>query len=245
MVELPGVPVRKRRPQTKERNMATQVTLKVGLRDGRGKGAARKLRAEGNLPAVLYGAGAEPLALTLRTHDTELLFHSISVDNTIVNLEVEGQKVPVPTLVREIQTHPVRPDVLHVDFLRIEAGVKVELEVPIHLTGTARGVRDDGGVLDHTIHHLPIRCIPSDIPEEILVDVTELSIGDSIQVGDLTFPEGVEVLVEEDRVVCSVQAPTVLKSEDAEAEDVDGEPELVGDEDAEAEETEDGEEAGA
>jgi large subunit ribosomal protein L25 len=218
--------------------MATQVTLKAELRDTRGKGPARKLRAAGQLPAVLYGAGADPLALTLDAHDTHLLFHSISVDNTIVNLEVEGQKVPVPTLVREIQTHSIRPDVLHVDFLRIEMGVEVELEVPIHLIGTPKGVRDDGGVLEQSFHHLPIRCIPSDIPEEILADVSELEIGDSIHVRDLSVPDGVEILVEGDRMVCSVQAPTVLKSETEEEEDGDAEPEIVGEEGSDAEDSE-------
>ena len=106
-----------------------------------GKDGPGKLRAEGKLPAVVYGAEMAPISLVLNTHEAKLLFHSISVENTIVNLEVEGKKTALPTLVREIQTHPYRPEILHVDFLRIRSGVEVELDVPVHLTGSAKGVR--------------------------------------------------------------------------------------------------------
>ncbi len=214
--------------------MATQVTLKAGRRDGRGKGPARKLRAEGQLPAVLYGAGEEPLALSLSAHETVLLFHSISVDNTIINLEVEGEKTPVPTLVREIQTHPARPGLLHVDFLRIQSGVEVELDVPVDLVGSPVGVRDEGGVLEQSIHEIPIRCLPKDIPESLEVDVSSLEIGDGIRVEDISFPEGIEVLLDMDRTVCTVQPPTELVIEEEEVEEVEGE--LVEGELAEGEE---------
>ena len=219
--------------------MATQVTLKAEAREGTGKGRARKLRASGKLPAVVYGAKDETLSLTLDYHEAEHLFHSISVDNTIINLEVEGSKKPVPTLIREIQTHPFRPDILHVDFLRIQTGVAVELDVPVHVTGTAVGVKDSGGVLEQTIHDLPIRCFPKDIPEEILVDVSELDIGDAIHVDELDLPEGVEALLEGRRTVCSVQIPSIAEVEVPE-EEVVVEPELVG-----AEELEEGEEPAA
>jgi large subunit ribosomal protein L25 len=224
--------------------MATQVTLKAGRREAAGKGGARKLRAGGGLPAVLYGAGADPLSLSLDTHDAEILFRSISVDNTIINLDVEGEKAPVPTLVREIQTHPARPQILHVDFLRIQMGVEVELEVPVHLEGTPAGVRDGGGVLDHMIHDLPVRCMPTDIPESIVVDVSALDIGDAIHVGDIAMPAGVEVLLDEDRTICSVQMPTKLEVEVAEGEEgIEGEPgAAAGEAEAEAEEESEAEE---
>jgi large subunit ribosomal protein L25 len=219
--------------------MATQVTLKAEAREGTGKGRARKLRASGKLPAVVYGAKDDTLSLTLDYHEAEHLFHSISVDNTIINLEVKGKKTPVPTLIREIQTHPFRPDILHVDFLRIQTGVAVELDVPVHVTGTAVGVKDSGGVLEQTIHDLPIRCFPKDIPEEILVDVSGLDIGDAIHVDELDVPEGVEVLLEGRRTVCSVQIPSIAEVE-VEEDEEELEPELVG-----AEEVEEGEEPAA
>jgi large subunit ribosomal protein L25 len=190
--------------------MATQVSLKAGRRDPQGKGGARKLRAVGEVPAILYGAGMDPLSIKLNAHDATLLFHSISVDNTLINLEVEGEKVPVLTLVREIQTHPARAKLLHVDFYRVQMDVEVELEVPLHVEGTAAGVKD-GGVLDQPIHDLPVRCLPSDIPESIHVDVSHLNIGDSLRVKDLVIPRGVTILLDSDRTVCSVQVPTKLE----------------------------------
>ena len=195
--------------------MATQVTLKAEHREGRGKGAARKLRADGQLPAVVYGGGGDPLAIALSTHDAVQLFHSISVDNTIVNLKVAGQAAPVATLVRDIQTHPARPEVLHVDFLRIQSGVKVELDVPVHLEGTPAGVRD-GGILEQSIYQIPVRCVPKDIPEVFAVDVGELGIGEVIRIEDIAALGGVEVMLDLDRTVCTVQMPTELEVEEPE-----------------------------
>jgi large subunit ribosomal protein L25 len=191
--------------------MASQVTLKAEVRTGTGKGVARKLRASGRVPAVVYGSGAEPVSVSLGAHETELLFHSISVDNTIVNLEIEGQKAPISTLLREIQTHPVRPGIVHVDFLRIEMGVEVELEVPIHLVGVPKGVREDGGLLEQAIHLLPIRCTPANIPEDVHIDVTAMELGHILHVSDLLLPEAVVALIDPVRVICSIQLPRVAE----------------------------------
>jgi large subunit ribosomal protein L25 len=139
-------------------------------------------------------------------------------------------KAPVPTLVREVQTHPYRPDVLHVDFLRVQTGVEVELEVPLQLEGTPVGVSDQDGVLEQGIHSLPIRCIPSAIPSVLTVDVSGLSIGDSLQVSDVPVPEGVTILRDETLTICSVQAPSALASQDEEAEEEAAEPEVIGEE---------------
>lgn len=224
--------------------MSTQVTLKAERRDETGKGAARKLRASGKLPAVVYGADGETVSLTLDYHDAEHLFYSISVENTIVNLDLEGESVPVPSLIREIQTHPYKPEVLHVDFLRVQEGVEVELEIPIHLEGTPVGVKDEGGVLEQTIYMLPIRCLPNAIPEHVGASVTELDIHDSLHVGDLVLPEGVTILLDLDRTVCSVQAPSLAEVEVEEEEELAEEPELIGAEGEEVEDEEAAEDAG-
>ena len=197
--------------------MATQVTLKAEHREGRGKGVARKLRAGGRLPAVVYGAGGDPVSIALDTHDAIHLFRSISVENTIINLEIPGQDTSVPTLVREIQTHPARPEVLHVDFLRIRSGVKVELEIPLHLEGTPAGVQA-GGILEYSMHQIPVRCLPKDIPETLRLDVSELEMGEAIRIGDLVLPEGVEVMLDSERMLCTILAPAVSAA-DEEAED--------------------------
>lgn len=199
--------------------MATQVTLKAEHREGRGKGVARKLRAGGRLPAVVYGAGGDPVSIALDTHDAIHLFRSISVENTIINLEIPGQDTSVPTLVREIQTHPARPEVLHVDFLRIRSGVKVELEIPLHLEGTPAGVQA-GGILEYSMHQIPVRCLPKDIPETLRLDVSELEMGEAIRIGDLVLPEGVEVMLDSERMLCTILAPAVSAA-DEEAEDAD------------------------
>ena len=199
--------------------MATQVTLKAEYREGRGKGVARKLRAGGRLPAVVYGAGGDPVSVALDTHDAVHLFRSISVENTIINLEIAGQDASVPTLVREIQTHPARPEVLHVDFLRIRSGVTVELDIPLHLEGTPAGVQA-GGVLEYSMHQIPVRCLPKDIPQALRVDVSELPMGGAIRIGDLVLPVGVEVMLARDRMLCTILAPAV-PDVDEEAEDVD------------------------
>jgi large subunit ribosomal protein L25 len=163
------------------------------------------------VPAVLYGRELEAIHLSVDAHEAERLFHSISVDNTIVDLNVEGEKKPFLTLVREIQTHPWRNALLHVDFLRIQEGVAVDLDVPIRLVGIPAGVRLSGGVLEQSIHDLPIRCEPSKIPESIELDVTNMDINDALRVADLELPEGVEVRIPGDRAVCSVAIPKIVE----------------------------------
>ena len=185
----------------------TDTTLKAARRDGTGKGVARKMRQAGQTPAVLYGGDEEPMHIALDTHDADYLFRNISVENTIVDLEVEGEKEPVRTLVREIQTHPWKATLLHVDFLRIQKGVAVDVEVPLHLVGTPEGVRLGGGSLEQIIHELPIRCIPSKIPETIDVDVSALEVGDVLHVYDVAFDEDIEVTIAPERTICSVAAP--------------------------------------
>ena len=219
--------------------MATQVTLKAELREGRGKGMARRLRAAGQLPAVVYGADEEALSITLNAHDAIHLFHSISVENTIINLQLKGKRAPVPSLVREIQTHPARSNVLHVDFLRIQSGVAVELEVPVHLEGVPEGVRLEGGVLEQSIHEIPISCLPKDIPEVFNVDVTALQIGDAVRIEDVAAFEGVEILIDLDRTICTVQPPTALVVEEEEEEEGEIEGEEAIDKGAATEESED------
>jgi large subunit ribosomal protein L25 len=188
-----------------------KATLKAKKRDGSGKGVARTLRREGRVPAVLYGRELEAIHLSVDAHEAERLFHSISVDNTIVDLSVEGEKKPYLTLVREIQTHPWRNAMLHVDFLRIQEGVAVDLEVPINLIGVPAGVRLSGGVLEQIIHDLPIRCEPSKIPESVELDVTNMEINAALRVSDLQLPEGVEVRIPGDRTVCSVAIPKIVE----------------------------------
>jgi large subunit ribosomal protein L25 len=192
--------------------MVANATLTAEPRSQRGKGGARKLRAAGRVPAVVYGHGEETRSLTVDAHELERLFAQIHKENTIINLKISGDRAEIRALVREVQAHPFRGDILHVDFYQIHAGERITVEVPIVLTGTPEGVKL-GGMLQHALDGLEVRCLPDQIPNEIRVDVSQLGIGDSVHVGDLSVPEGVELLVDEERTVCSVIAPTVVTAE--------------------------------
>lgn len=212
--------------------MSTKATLKAQKREDLGKGPARTLRRAGRVPAVLYGRDLESVHLSIDAHEAEQLFHSISVDNTIVDLAVDGEKKPFQTLVREIQTHPWKASLVHVDFLQIQEGVEVDLEIPVELQGVPVGVRLRGGVLEQIVHELEVRCIPSMIPESFVLDVSGLDVNDSLHVSDIPLTEGVEILMSPEQTICAVAIPRVV--EEAELE----EPAVA----AEGEEPEEGEE---
>ena len=202
--------------------MAKDVRLRAEKRDGQGKEAARRLRNQGRVPAVLYGKGSETVALSVEAHEAQLLFQTISVENTIIGLEIDGEKKAVPTLIREIQAHPYKPVLYHVDFLLIREGQKLELEIPVELTGTPEGVRTGGGVLQQTVHEVAVRCLPTQIPSSFEIDVAHLGIGDSIHASDIKLPEGVELLIDPEQVICSVMLPRA-EAPAAEAAPAEGE----------------------
>jgi large subunit ribosomal protein L25 len=222
--------------------MTMNATLKAEKRQDTGKGAARKLRSAGRLPAVVYGQGEDATHLTLDTAEARYLFERISLENTIVNLEVEGDGSPVPTLIREIQVHPFRPELIHVDFYKVEEGVKVEVNIPLNLEGMPAGVKNDGGTLAQIVYELPVRVIPSKIPDVITVDVTALEIGDSLHVYDLELEDGLETEMDADRTLATVVMPKGIAEDEGEELEEAAEPELIG-EDA-PEDAEEGVEAG-
>jgi large subunit ribosomal protein L25 len=207
--------------------MAASKTLKAALREKSGKGAARKLRATGRIPAILYGHGDETRALSLDAHEVELLIAGISVDNTIISLDIEGAGTQ-DVLIRDVQTHPYRPQVLHLDFIQIHAGEKIRLQVPVRLVGSPVGVVDSGGVLDHVLYDLEIECLPRDIPDVAEVDISHLEIGDSVRVGEVSLP-GVTIMNDADLPIASVTQPTKRTVEEEEADEAAeaAEPELV------------------
>ena len=211
--------------------------MKASDRTETGKESAVKLRAEGRLPAVVYGKDMEARSLSLDTQETEYLFQRIAVENTIVNLLIEGEKEPMQTLIREIQSYPHKAGLLHVDFLRIQKGVAVEVEIPVELEGVPVGVKESGGVLEQVVNEVRVKCIPSKIPEIISLDVTGLAVGDALHVYDVDLGEDVEILVDPQRTICSVQIPKVIEVE-AEEEELEGELE-------EGEEVPEGEKAAA
>jgi large subunit ribosomal protein L25 len=161
-------------------------------------------------------------------HEFDRLLATVRVESTIIDLSVDGER-PVKALVREIQTHPARGDVLHVDLYIIHAGEAITVEVPIRLVGASPGVKA-GGIMQHALIELEISCMPDQIPEVIEVDVSSLEIGDSIHVGDIVLPPGVESEIDPERSVCSVIPPTVaaVEEEAAEVAAAEVEPEVIG-----------------
>lgn len=184
------------------------ATLTARSRVERGKNAARALRRTGRVPAVLYGGGAEARPLSVDTLELERLLSSISVENTLIDLQIEGEPGTARALIREVQRHPYKPIVMHLDFYQVRAGEKIRLQVPVRLLGTAVGVSVDGGVLDQVIYDLDIECLPADIPEAADLDVSQLGVGESLRVSDISLPN-VEILNDADLTVVSVVPPTV------------------------------------
>ncbi|HXV16842.1 MAG TPA: 50S ribosomal protein L25/general stress protein Ctc [Gemmatimonadaceae bacterium] len=202
------------------------ANLSVTKRDNSGKGVARSLRKDGRVPAVIYGHGREPQTLSINTRDLEKLLEHISAENTVIDLDVDG--TASRTLIREIQRHPFKRQILHVDFQELVAGEKVIVRVPVILIGVPDGVRMDGGILDQTMRELEVEVDPSNIPNHIEVDVTKMVIGSSLHVSDITLPEGVEVLAEEDASVAVVSAPrAAVEAVAAEEGAVTAEPEVL------------------
>ena len=206
--------------------MAT-AQLSASTRSTTGKGAARSLRREGQIPAVIYGHARDPLSLAIPTREFEKLLDRIAAESTVIELALDGGVAR--TLIREIQRHPFKKQILHVDFQELVAGEKVTVNVPIVLTGTPDGVRLNGGILNQVMSELSILVDPSNIPNHIEVDVTPVAIGHSVHVSDLAVPEGVEVVAEPDATVAVVAAPKVQEEEApvAESAEAPAEPELI------------------
>ena len=193
--------------------------INLETRDASGKGVARKLRSAGRVPGVIYGGGSDPVLVSMDARETFNLFQSIPVDNTILQLHV-GDRESERALVREVQVHPFRAELLHVDFIRIRRGVAIEVQIPLHFEGLPEGVRSEGGTLEQVIHDITVKCVPSRIPEAIEIDVTHLGIGDVVRAGEIDMPEGVESMMDPGRTICGVAAPRAIVEED---EEEDGE----------------------
>ena len=195
------------------------VALDVEIRSDKGKGAARKLRAAGKIPGVCYGRGQAPQSVSLDPRSLERLIASSATGiNTLIDLRVTGggDYHGRVVLVKDLQRDPVSARALHADFFAVDLEQAIEVSVPIHMTGAAPGVTN-GGILDHALRELQIECLPRAIPDQILVDVSQLEIGMSLHVRDLVLPEGVKLISDPDLSVVSVVVPAALEEETAAA----------------------------
>ncbi|HEY5062740.1 MAG TPA: 50S ribosomal protein L25/general stress protein Ctc [Gemmatimonadaceae bacterium] len=208
--------------------MAT-ATLTATARTERGTGVARKLRQAGSVPAVIYGHGREPQSLAINTREIDKLLSQISAASTVIELTVGG--TTSKTLIREIQRHPVKRNIVHVDFQQLVAGEKVTVSVPLRFHGVPEGVRVSGGILEETMHQVHLRVDPAQIPDHVDVDVTNLTIGHNLHIRDIALPDGVTVLDDPGATVCLVAAPKAVVEETVVVEAEPGvaaaEPELI------------------
>jgi large subunit ribosomal protein L25 len=219
-----------------------EITLKATPRPPQGTRPARRLRSEGKVPGVVYGLGADPITLSVDWRELRAALVTEQGLNAVIHLEVDGDRTP--TLVRDMQRHPVRRDVLHVDFIRVDLDKTVDVEVSIHLEGEAEAVNREAGVIDQVMQALQITAKPADIPSGLSVDISGLEIGEALRVSDIVLPDGVTTTVDpEDAVVTASHQvieiePEVVEGEEGEV--VEGEEGEV----AEGEEASGGSEGG-
>jgi large subunit ribosomal protein L25 len=206
--------------------------LVAEAREATGKGIARRLRAAGRIPAVVYGRGVESKAISVDPNGLQRLLQSGGAGmNTLIELSMDGETRTV--LVKELQRDPVRGRPLHSDFYLVELDKTVEVSVPIRLLGRPEGV-ELGGILDQPLREIELECLPRAIPESVDLDVSGLEVGDSIHVRDLELPEGVSVRTDVNLAVASVITPVVVEEPVAEEALAEGEEALAEGEEAEA-----------
>lgn len=191
--------------------MAKQVKLAARPRSESGRNAVKQVRARGAVPAVIYGSTQEPANLEVSRREIEALLSHAVGENILVELEIEesGKTTNRLSLIQEVQHHPLRGDVLHVDFHAVSMTEEIEAEVVIEPIGEADGVKNFGGLLEQSMRSLGIKCLPQNLPEVLTVDVTALKVGDAIHVRDLVLPAGVTAVVDADLTVFIVAEPTV------------------------------------
>ena len=210
------------------------IELSAVKRDTTGKGPARRLRREGLIPAVLYGRKLEPVLLMVAAKEIEKITKTGQISQRLLNLAVQnGKKVTRTAMLKELQTDPLTGEVLHADFYEVAMDRQIKVNVPVVITGKSIGV-EMGGLLQVVRHEIEVLCLPNEIPEAFEVDVTQLDIGQSIHVEELSLPETVEIPAEVNFTVVTVLAPKV---------EVEEEEEEVLEEGEEVEEAEEGEES--
>lgn len=202
--------------------MAEQIKLSATSRTEKGKGVAKRLRREGKLPAVVYGHKTDPIALTIDSKQLLKLIVEGKSEHKLFALSIEGNGTPLEktVMIKELQIDPLKRNFLHVDFFEVAMDEEITLSLVIKLVGEAPGV-EMGGMLQQVRREIEIRCLPTQIPDTVEIDVSALNIGDSVHLNDIQLPEGVKVLDDADLTIATVLAPTVEK--EVAPEEVEGE----------------------
>lgn len=204
-----------------------EVKLQVEKRDSTGKGVARRARAAGKVPGVVYGRGMEPVPINVDRREFVTALNTDAGMNVLLSLDIDGESIPA--LARDLQRDPVRGTLLHADFVKVDLTIEVEVEVPVHAVGESPGVKE-GGVLEQPLHEVHVRCLPGDVPEQIEADVSALNIGDSLRVSELAAGRKFTILNDPEQPVITIAAPVSeaeLEAMEAAAGIEGEEPELV------------------
>jgi len=184
--------------------MSQVVNFEVTPREEFGKNAAGRARRSGFVPAVVYGGGREPQGVLVDPRLIEGVMHSERGLNTLIHLKIGDRELKRMVLIREVQRHPVTERVTHADFVRIEMDKKIEVAVPVHIVGTAVGVKSEGGMLEVVNRSVSVRCLPAEIPDFVEVDVTELHDGQHLEAKDVPLPTGVELAAHANDVIVTI-----------------------------------------
>jgi large subunit ribosomal protein L25 len=207
--------------------MAEKITVRAEKRGTRGKNESRRLRAAGKIPVVVYGGGSESVAAAASLSELAAILRTDAGVNTVFSLDIEGEGVN-DVIFQDRQIDPIRGRMIHADLRRFAKGEKIEMTVPIHLTGTTDAVKEAGAVLTQSLREIRVLCEPALTPESIDVDISELSQEHSIHVSDLKVGEGIEIHESPDTVVASI---TIVKEAELEPQlEAGAEPEVVGEE---------------
>lgn len=201
-----------------------QVTLRADVRTESGSRPAKRLRRQGLVPAVVYGRGTDPISVIVSARDLYGALRTEAGANALINLEVEGGD-NVLTVAREIQRHPVRGEIAHLDFIKVSLDEAIQADVGIELTGEPIGVREEGGVVETIEVSVVIEALPTEIPSSIRLDISEMNVGDTLTIGDLPTIDGVTYVDDEDRPLVSVLVPRVAEEPEVEEglEEIEGE----------------------
>ncbi len=214
--------------------MADKLELNAIARTDVGKGASRRLRHQDIVPAIVYGIGKEPEMLALKHNEVIKALENEAFYSQVINLTIDGKSQQV--VLKDLQRHVFKPKIMHMDFLRIKAGEKITMLIPLHFIGedVAPGVKEEGGIFSHALNEVEVKCLPANLPAFIEVDLSNMALSDIVHLSDLKIPKGVELTVlaqgeEYDQPVATMHLPRVEVEEE----------EVV------AEEGEEGEEAAA
>jgi large subunit ribosomal protein L25 len=208
----------------------SQTTLTATPRTGSGSPTARRLRAEGHIPGVLYGRGMEPISVTVERREFRLALSGPAGANTVLALQVGGTSYPA--VVKEMQRHPIRRTVNHIDFLQVNMNEEITVHIAFRIEGESKAVAAAGGLVDPTVDSIEVSCTPTDMPNEFVIDVTDMQPDTVIRLSDIPMPKGVTPLGDPDMAVVTVLTTAAEIEEPAAAEEGEGEGEGEGEEGA-------------